>query len=186
LFSIQNFTHGLRRGLHSFAASRLTLAGPGDFLQRFFEIVWFEAEWTRLALVRDSVVLIDKIDAIGPAGVGGLSCVIESVDHCGEFDSKFAHAGSSNIRTLVEIFRTRENDLVFEIALGLPDVAGVCLDNVDDQKGDSITVLIVELVEGGNLPPEGRSSVAAEDEHDGLTCGESRELHRCGFVELDQ
>jgi hypothetical protein len=32
--------------------------------------------------------------------------------------------------------------------------------NVDNQKRDLISVLLVELVESGNLPPEGRSGVA--------------------------
>ena len=45
-------------------------------------------------------------------------------------------------------------------------------EDVDDQKRDVVSILIVELVEGGNLPPEGRSGVAAEDEDDGLLCGE--------------
>jgi len=35
-------------------------------------------------------------------------------------------------------------------------------------EGDTITVLVVELVEGRNLPPERRSSVASEDEHNRL------------------
>jgi len=30
---------------------------------------------------------------------------------------------------------------------------------------DAIAVLLVEFVEGGNLPPERRSGVAAEDQH---------------------
>jgi hypothetical protein len=54
----------------------------------------------------------------------------------------------------------------------------VCLDDVNNQEGNSITVLVVELVEGRNLPPEGRSGVAAEDEDYRLFCGEGGELHR--------
>jgi len=50
----------------------------------------------------------------------------------------------------------------------LPDIAGVRFENVDDEERDSLTVLVVELVESGNLPPEGRSGVAAENEHDGF------------------
>jgi hypothetical protein len=48
----------------------------------------------------------------------------------------------------------------------------VRLDDVDDQERDLLVVLVIELVEGGNLPPKGRSSVAAEDKHDRLLCGE--------------
>ena len=42
------------------------------------------------------------------------------------------------------------------------------LDDVDDQERYLLVVLVIELVEGGNLPPEGRSSVAAEDKDDWL------------------
>jgi len=40
--------------------------------------------------------------------------------------------------------------------------------NVDHEKSDLAVVLIIELVEGGNLPPERWSGVAAEDEYDRL------------------
>ena len=40
--------------------------------------------------------------------------------------------------------------------------------DVDDEETNFVLVLIVKLVESGNLPPEGRSSVAAEDEDNGL------------------
>jgi hypothetical protein len=38
------------------------------------------------------------------------------------------------------------------------------LGDVDDEEINSVFVLVVEFVEGGNLPPEGRSGVAAEDQ----------------------
>jgi hypothetical protein len=60
------------------------------------------------------------------------------------------------------------------------------LDNVDDQERYLLIVLIVKLVERGNLPPEWRSSVAAENEHHGLRRRERRKLHASGFVELGQ
>jgi hypothetical protein len=50
----------------------------------------------------------------------------------------------------------------------LPHVARMRLDNVDNQERDLLVVLIVKLVQGGNLPPEWRSSIAAENEHHGL------------------
>ena len=143
-----------------------------DLLQGFFKVVWFETERARLALVGNSVVLIDEIDSIGPAGVGSFGFIIEFIDHSRELDSQLAHAGSCYVGALVEILRTREDNLIPEIALRLPDVAGVRLDDVDDQERNSITVLIVELVESGNLPPEGRSGIAAENQHHGLLCSE--------------
>jgi hypothetical protein len=38
------------------------------------------------------------------------------------------------------------------------------------QESHPTAVLLVEFVEGGNLPPEGRSSVAAEYQDDWLLC----------------
>jgi len=43
----------------------------------------------------------------------------------------------------------------------------VCFQNVHRQKLHPVVILIVELVEGGNLPPERRSGVGAEDQGDG-------------------
>ena len=40
------------------------------------------------------------------------------------------------------------------------------LEDVDSVEIDLSLVLLRKLVQGGNLPPEGRSSVTAEDEDD--------------------
>jgi hypothetical protein len=59
--------------------------------------------------------------------------------------------------------------------------------NVDNQKRDLISVLLVELVEGGNLPPEGRSGVASENEnHWPPLRRKTREPYLRTFVELHQ
>jgi hypothetical protein len=39
------------------------------------------------------------------------------------------------------------------------------LRDVDDEERDPFSVLLVEVVEGGNLPPKGWSGVATEDHH---------------------
>ncbi len=56
------------------------------------------------------------------------------------------------------------------------------LEDVDGVEGDLIFVLIVELVEGRNLPPEGRSGVAAKDEDDWLFTAEGTELDVGGLI----
>jgi hypothetical protein len=43
------------------------------------------------------------------------------------------------------------------------------LHNIDNQERDLSAVLVVKFVEGGNLPPEWRSSVAAKNHHYGLS-----------------
>jgi len=62
----------------------------------------------------------------------------------------------------------------------------VRLSDVDNEESDLALILIVELVEGGNLPPEGRSSVAAEDHHDGLGLVEFRESNGAGLIDLGE
>jgi len=43
--------------------------------------------------------------------------------------------------------------------------------DIDDEEGNALTIFLIKLVEGGNLPPEGWSSVTAEDEHHRLQLG---------------
>jgi hypothetical protein len=154
--------------------------------QRRTEVVGFEAEGAGFAFVDDPVVGVDQVQAVGPASVGALGRVAELVEHRGKLDSQLAHAGAGNLPTLLFISWAGKNDLVLYIALHLPHVAGVSLQDVDHQEGDLAVVLVCELVESGNLPPEGRSSVAAENENDRFLGGESRELDAVGFVELEQ
>jgi hypothetical protein len=55
--------------------------------------------------------------------------------------------------------------------------------DVDDIKGDLIAILLVELVERGNLPAKGWSSVTAKDEHDGLFAAKGGQCNRARVVE---
>jgi hypothetical protein len=154
--------------------------------QRRTEVVGFEAEGAGFAFVDDPVVGVDQVQAVGPASVGALGRVAELVEHRGKLDSQLAHAGAGNLPTLLFISWAGKDDFVLYIALHLPHVAGVSLQDVDHQEGDLAVVLVCELVESGNLPPEGRSSVAAENENDRSPGGKSRELDAVGFVEFEQ
>ena len=58
--------------------------------------------------------------------------------------------------------------------------------NVDHKKCDFALVVVIQLVESGNLPPEGRSSVAAKDENHRLVRGEGRELNAVALVQFKQ
>lgn len=55
----------------------------------------------------------------------------------------------------------RKNDLVFDIALHLLNLAGTRFGNVDHQERDAPAILLAQLIEGRNLPPQRRSSGAA-------------------------
>ena len=43
-------------------------------------------------------------------------------------------------------------------------------------------VLIVKLIEGGNLPPEGRSGIAAEHKHDRLRLIQLGKMNGAGLI----
>jgi hypothetical protein len=47
----------------------------------------------------------------------------------------------------------------------LPDIAGVRLCNVDYEESHPVPILLIKFVESGNLPPERRSGVASENQH---------------------
>ncbi len=136
--------------------------------QRARQLPWLETEWAWFALVDNPPVRVDQVNAVRPAGVSSLRRIAEFVEHCGKLQAQFAHAGSGNHGSFFFIFRTGENYFVLKVTFHLPDIAGMGLCNVDDQEFDPVPVLLVELVEGGSLPPKRRSSVAAKHEHDGL------------------
>ncbi len=60
-----------------------------------------------------------------------------------------------------------EDDSFLDVALHLPKIAGMGLIDVDDEERDTVFILLVKLVERGNLPAKGRSSVAPENEDNG-------------------
>jgi hypothetical protein len=111
---------------------------------------------------------VDQVDAVRPAGIRFVGWVVEPVKDCRELDPQLAHTGAGDLATLLRIPGAGKDNLVLKVALGLPNVAGMGLQDVDDKKRNLLIVLIVEGVEGGNLPPEWRSSIAAKDQDDGL------------------
>jgi hypothetical protein len=58
------------------------------------------------------------------------------------------------------------------------------LQNVHDQKSDSRPVLIVKLIESGNLPPEWWSGVAAEHQNHRLLRTQGGELDLLALIQL--
>jgi hypothetical protein len=50
----------------------------------------------------------------------------------------------------------------------------VCLGNVYHQERDLLSILLIELVEGRNLPPKRRSSVASEYQDNRLSLSGKR------------
>jgi hypothetical protein len=145
-----------------------------------------EAKGPGAALVGDATLRVDQVEAIGPGGESLLSSVAEFVEHRWNADTQLAHTGSGHEGAFFFALRAGEDDAVFDVALHLPDIAGMRFGDVDNKKARAVFVLVEELIESGSLPPEGRSGVAAEDEHHGLLVIELREADAGGFVELEQ
>jgi len=157
-----------------------------QFRQGGTKIVGLEAEGAGLGFEGHAPLPIDQIDSIRPSGVGAFGAVAELIEHGGKLDAQLAHAGAGDESAFVFTLGRRENDLIFDIALHLPYVAGVRFQNVHDQKRDLAAILIIELVEGGNLPPEGRSGVTSENEHYRLSGSQRRQLDAVRLVELEK
>src|SRR5271165_3996570 len=136
-----------------------------QFLDGLLEICGMESKRTRLALVCDLSLSVDQVQPVGPAGVGDLGMVFKSVDDRRKPDAQLAHTGSSYERALCFVLGTGEDHFVLNVALHLPHIAGMRFQDVHCVERHLAPILLVELIEGRNLPPEWRSGVAAEDQH---------------------
>jgi hypothetical protein len=157
-------------------------AGCEQLLDSGSEFVWLESKGTGPRFESDAAPGVNQVHAVWPTCVGTLGRVAEFVENGGHLDAQFAHACTGDESALFFISRTGKDNFVFDVALHLPDIAGVCFRDVHDQECHTVLVLVVELVEGGNLPPEGRSGIAAEQQHHWLLLVQGRELDRAGLV----
>jgi len=139
-------------------------------LQRF----GIEPEGSWFAFVRHVAGRIDQVKAIWPSRVRLFRRVAEFIEHGRNMDPELADAGTRDETAFFFAPRTGEDNIVLNIALHLPDVAGVRLGNVHHQKRDLLSVLLIELIEGRNLPPKRRSSVTSEYQDDWLSLGGKR------------
>jgi hypothetical protein len=138
------------------------------------------------ALIGNAAVGVNQIKAVGPACIGPFRSVAKLIENAGNFYAELSHAGSGNIGAFFFVLRIGKDDLVFYVALHLPNVAGMGLGDVDNQESHAVLVLLVKFVEGRNLPPERRSRIAAENQHNGLLLIQGGELNLFGFVDLKQ
>jgi hypothetical protein len=150
------------------------------------QLVRLKAKRSWLALVCDPALRIDQVNTIGPTCIYLFRRVAKLIEHSGKLNSKLPHTSSSDQGPLFFIFRAGENDFVPDIALHLPEVAGMRLGDVHHQKGDAIAILLIESIEGRNLPPKWRSSVTAEHEHDGLLLIQDREPNQTALVHFQE
>ncbi len=60
------------------------------------------------------------------------------------------------------------------------------LGDIDDEKGDPAAIPVVKIVQSGNLPPERRSGVAAENKDHQLLRIHVGQTNLAGFVEFSK
>ena len=79
---------------------------------------------------------------------------------------EFADAGGGHLFALGSGGGILEDHALLYIALHLPKIAGVGFGNVNHVESHLVAILLVKLVERGNLPAKRRSSVTAEYQDD--------------------
>jgi len=137
-----------------------------------------ETERARFALVQYLPAGRDQVKAIWPTGVGRLHLIVEAIDQRRELDSELTYANSCERCALGLILGTCEEHSVLNVGLHLPNVGWMRLEDVNRVEGNSVLVLLGQLVQGGNLPPKWRSGVAAEYQHHRLRLPQRAQLNR--------
>lgn len=150
------------------------------------QLFGFKPERAGSALIGYAPLAIDQVHAIGPRGVCLLGGITELIENSRKFYSELTHAGSGHQCAFIFIPGTGEHDFVPNVAFHLPHVTGVGLEDIDDKKRDLASILVIELIEGRNLPPERRSSIATEDEYDRLVRSQRRQSDSVRLVKLHQ
>ena len=105
-----------------------------------------KSERARTALISHASLFINQINAIGPARVSLFRSVVETIDERGKFDAKLAHAHARHLFALSYVLWTGEDDLIANVALHLPNIAGMRFEDIDGVKLDLLPVIFVELV----------------------------------------
>lgn len=143
-----------------------------------------EGAWT--TLVNHAATFINQINPIGPAGISLLCDVIETINERGKFDAELPHTHARNLLALAKVLWTGEHDLIANVALHLPNIAGMRFQDVNSVKLHTLTIVVVELVERGNLPPKWRSRVAAEDQYYRLVVANGCQAHMRALIKSGQ
>ena len=136
--------------------------------QSSFQFIRLKPKRPGTALKRNLSLLINQVNPVGPAGVSRFVRVLKIVHQRGEPDQQFARAGSGHLTAFVGVGGAGEDHFVPDIAFHLPHIAGMGLGDVDNVELRLIFKLFGQLIESGNLPPEGRSGVTAENQDDRL------------------
>jgi hypothetical protein len=152
--------------------------------KRCAQLLRIKTKRSRGTLIGDAAIRVDQIQAVGPARVSPFRSIAKLIKNTGKFNAELSYTSSGYECAFVLVLRAGEDDLIFYVALHLPDVAGVGFSDVDDQESHLILVFLIEFVEGRNLLPKGRSSVTAENQHNGLLFIQSGKLNPFCLVDF--
>ena len=141
-----------------------------------------EPERPRRAFEFHFAIDADQIETIGPPCVGGLDSIAHLIYQRGDLNTQLSDAAFGDRAALFRRFWIGEDNVVPHVARGLPGVARMRFANIYDVERGLILILLIKSVERGNLPAKRRSSVAAEDQHDGLRSAKTRQLNLRGAV----
>jgi len=101
------------------------------FLERSRKFIGMEPKWPGVGLKDDPSASRNQVEPVGPSGVGFFHAIVEPIDKGGEPDAQVANAGIGYRGAFRFIPGTSEENLFADIALHLPDVGGMSLQNVD-------------------------------------------------------
>jgi hypothetical protein len=128
-------------------------------------------EGAHAACICDAPVLVDHIEALGPCGIGQIRRVTHVVDPEGQRIFLPLHKIVGDGHALLQSFRLRVAHILFHVRFHLPFICGMRLAHINGKKVRVILVVVVNLDHVADVAPEGRSSVAAEDDHERARAG---------------
>src|SRR5260221_9350034 len=104
----------------------------------------------------------DQIEPVWPSRVRSLRPVPDAIQNRRDANAQLTNARLGRLAPLAIGARRGQQHAVLLIGPILPKVYRMGLLDVHDVEGGAVAIRIVEPVQGGNLPPEAWSSVAAE------------------------
>jgi len=123
------------------------------------------------AAIRDSSAFINDVEPFRPGGIGEVGGVAHIVDAEGQGITEAFDKIICNQDALLEVFRLRVADVIFQVGFHLPFVGGMSFTHVDSQKVRVLLVIVKNPNEVANLATERRSSKAPEDQDERARAG---------------
>ena len=135
----------------------------GEPFASFLRLV---VEWTDPTAVSDAAALINDVNSLRPRGIGVIGGVAHVIDSEGQSEVESFDEIIRNRHALLECFRLRVTNVVFEIRFHLPLVGGMRFANVNRQEISAFLVILINLNDVAHLAAKRWSSKTPEDENE--------------------